>query len=1171
MKRLSSVLSVLLGCMSVTLGAPAYADDSEVFTNSSFLATGVRPNILFVIDTSTSMNDKVNVFDPAKTYAGACPAGRIYWKTGTDKEPPACDSLQWISVANNRCRHAVETYSLDRRGRSYLSGGFALNGWWSGPTEMLLKTGAAPTNSPLNPTKWGNLTEGRDWKIECQADVNNHGDDPGTSATSSGNKYPRNGTGTSDTNRWGGSSSGSQINDWGTHNYSLYTSNYANWYATTDDGSTRTRFEIVRDVAVDMVNTLQGVNLGLMRYSTTNQGGMVTYPVSELTETARTTMTGQLEDPDVYSPNGFTPLSETYYEAFLYLSGGGVKYGDSSTAGGDDYKSVAGSRAGGLADAKNYDSPMDFSCQTTYIVYLTDGLPTEDVDAVNGIQGVTGKTCPASIEDPDTRYPDSGRCMATLAEYMSKTDLRPDVAGDQKVITYMIGFGDDIVKSKPFLKSVAVAGGTNEAYTQTDAAGLKATLQQIIQQVQDTENTTFVAPAVSVNAFNRSQTLNELYVSVFAPSKNLHWPGNLKKYRILNRDLYGVDSGAKAVDPTTGFFATSAQSLNSPGGADGPVTRVGGAAAQLEDSVASPRKLYTHLGTLNTVNDLTAADNLVVDGNTKISATMLGAGDEDERTQIIQYTRGLDLNDEDKASPYHHRMGDPMHARPAILIHGGTEAKPQGTVFVPTNDGVLHAFDMANIPEPADPTVDLTPKATTERWAFIPEEFLARQKLLFDDAPTAKRNYGLDGDVRVLKFDVNQNGIIDTGDKAYIFFGTGRGGSAYYALDVTDIDAPKFMWKIDDQTDGFGKLGKTWSAPQIGRVKIGTGSGQNAQKFVLLFGGGYDTDNDLSPFTFTYAEDDAGNALYMVDAVSGKLLWSASNSGTAYNFTDAKMTHSFPANLTALDTDEDLFLDRIYAADMDGKVWRFDITNGNSADKLVTGGVLASLGNATLSTKNYENARRFYSAPDVASMTQRGSLPYMNIAIGSGYRGHPLNKKTQDKFYSIRDYKPYYKRPQSDYTDASIIEDADLVDVTDMTKKVTDADAGWRLDLSEKGTWRGEKNLSESVTAAGVILFSTFTPLAADDTNPCLSRALNRVFAVNVNNGWAFTHWTDGATGPLKPEDRYTDTGNKGIAPSPQVLVDPAGGRSGICLNGTKVLNRCVDFGSAIRSYWEHK
>ena len=1154
MKRLPRILAALLGCMTVILGAPAQADDSEVFTNSSFLATGVRPNVLFILDTSGSMADtKVSVFDGTATYTGDCPTGRVYWQTANTSEPPDCSSKQWISVSNNRCAKAAA--------------GFAKNGWWRGKTLMLLKKDSS--DKDLNPTKWGSLISARDWKIECVDDVGKHGDDPGTSSASTSTLYPRNGTtGTTDGDRWGKSNGTQPVTaaDWNANTVSLYTSDYANWWnGSTKDGVLKSRFDIVQEVAKGMVESLNGVNLGLMRYSTTNQGGMITHPVSELTDAARDEMLKQLDDD--YEPDGFTPLSETLYEAYLYLAGGVVKYGKSSKTNDGDYPSVAGSRVGGSASAKSYDSPMDFSCQTTYVVYLTDGLPTQDNDADTSIETLSGSKCPAQIDDPDPSYKTSGRCMEQLAKYMHENDMRPDIVGDQKVVTYFIGFGDDVAKSVTFLNKVAAAGG-GKAYTQSDAAGLEATLEEILNEVQTGADTTFVAPAVSVNAFNRSQTLNELYVSVFAPSKNLHWPGNLKKYRILKRDIYGTSAASPAVDPATGFFSKDSQSLNTTGGSpDGPLAKNGGSAADLEDA-SGARKVYTYLGASK---DLTASGNAFDPANASLTAAMLDALDEDDRTRIIQFARGADLNDEDKTSDYHHRMGDPMHARPAILVHGGTADKPVGTVFVPTNDGMLHAFDMANIPEPADPNTNLAPKLTKERWSFIPQEFLKRQNLLFEDAPTSKRSYGLDGDVRVLKFDANQNGIIDGSDKAYIFFGTGRGGNAYYALDVTDVDAPKFLWKIDDLTTGFSRLGKTWSAPQLGRVLVGSGSGQNAQKFVLLFGGGYDTQNDLSPTTFSYLEDSVGNSLYMVDAVSGALLWSASKSGAGYNFTNAKMTHSFPANLTALDTDQDLYLDRFYAADMDGKVWRFDITNGNAANSLVAGGVLASLGNGALTTKNYDNARRFYSAPDVASMTQRGAMPYFNIAIGSGYRGHPLNTKTKERFYAIRDYKPYWSRAQDTYTDAAIVKDADLIDVTDMTKNVKDGEAGWKLDLSESGTWRGEKNLSESVTAAGVVLFSTFTPLAADASNPCLSRSLNRVFGVNAANGWAFTHWSDSATGALKPSDRATDTGNRGIAPSPQVLVDPSGGKTGICLNGTKVLNRCVDFGSAIRSYWEHK
>ncbi len=1160
MKPVTRILSVLLGCMAVMLGAPAQADDSEVFTNASFIAKGVQPNVLFVIDTSGSMTTQVNVWDKTKTYTGDCPAGRIYWQTANTKTPPPCNSNQWISESNNRCAKSYATYSK--------------NGWWNGRTMMLVKKDSS--GKDINPTKWDSMVAGQDWKIECRDDKGVHGDDPANSAAAQTNKYAVNTTtGTADTARWASQTcKGKTCTDptgtvtdavWNANYVSLYTSSYINWYAGTDAGVPKTRYEIVSDVATDLINSLDGVNVGLARYSTTNQGGMITHAVTALDDTSRADMTNQLQN--VFSPSGNTPLSETFYEAYLYYSGQNVKYGNSSKTADGDYKSVAASRVGNVITGKQYDSPADYSCQTNYIVYLTDGLPTSDVDANTLIDNLPGTTC--APVDPTDKSNLDGSCMIALAKYMHDTDLRSDVVGNQNVVTYMIGFGDDVASSKDFLDQVAAAGGSGQAYTQTDASGLKGALEKILTEVQESADTTFVAPAVSVNAFNRTQNLNELYMSVFAPTRNLHWPGNLKKYRIVNRQLYGAGIAAPAVDPATGYLAKGAQALNSPGVNDGPDTKVGGAASSLEDPAANPRKLYTYL---ETDTDLTASVNAFSVDNASLTSLLLGAVDDNDRTRIIQYTRGLDLNDEDKTSDFHHRMGDPMHSRPAVLIHGGTETAPLGTVFVATNDGVLHAFDIAHIPEPTNPVSAVAPKATTERWAFIPKDFIARQNQLFKDAPTANHRYALDGDVKVLKFDSDGDGIINGSDKAYVYFGTGRGGNIYYALDVTDITKPKFLWKIDSSTTGFTNMGRTWSTPQLGRIKIGDGSGQNKQLFVLVFGGGYDTRNDTVTSPYAYTTDTSGNSLYIVDAVSGKLLWSAGKSGTGYNFTDAKMTHSFPAPVAALDTDSDLFIDRIYAVDMDAKVWRFDVYNGNDVGTLVTGGVLASLGNGPRSTKDAANNRRFYNAPDVAPITVRGARPFMNIAIGSGYRGHPLNTDTQDRFYSIRDYDPYTPRDQSTYTDAAIITDDALVDVTDMTKSVTNKDPGWKINFNDP-SWRGEKNLSDATTAAGVILFTTFTPLGEDPSNPCLSRSLNRAWGVYATSGDPFTHWIDGSTDKLAPADRHTDLNQNGIGAAVQVFRNPTddGSNKGICNSGLSIFNRCVDFGAAVRTYWEHK
>ena len=1152
MNRFARILSSLLGCAAFLSGAPAHADDSEVFTNTAFLATGVRPNVLFIIDTSGSMDTKVAVYDAATDYTGAgiCPKDRVYWSTGNTSVPPDCKSDNWVSTDNNRCRTATL--------------GMNTNGWWRGRTQMLI------TSS--NPSYWGDAVAKKDWKLECQSDNDVHGDLPGTTAPGAENKRARNGTGNLDSNRWGNSGSSQQVG-WSTkQRIAYYSSNYANWYYSVGAGGTnKSRLDVVRDVAKTMIDTLDGVNLGLMRYSTNAEGGMVRYPVSELTPASRTAMKAEL---DTYLPSGNTPLSETMYEAEQYLAGKKVAFGNTSFAGGVLTPSVAASRVGGTLASDTYDSPMDFACQNTYIVYLTDGLPTDDNSADGKIEGLAGAACPAQIDNPDTNWKTSGRCLETVTGYMYNTDLRSDVTGAQKVVSYFIGFGDDIASSADFLDKVAAAGG-GKAYTQTDAGGLASTLEEIFSQVQDEADTTFVAPTVSVNAFNRSQNLNELFVSVFAPSKLFHWNGNLKKYRIYKGDIYGPNGGTPAVDGT-GFFAKGSQALNSDGIADGPAASKGGAAKSLPDD-PDKRNMYTYLGV---TKDLTANDNALTVANViadKLTPAMVGAADKAEAQLVVDFARGRDLFDDDEdgdTTDANHRMGDPMHARPAIVIHGGTEAAPIGTVYLPTNDGVLHAFDLNPLTGDPDATGNVPVTPTKERWSFVPAEFLPRLGQLYDNAPTANRDYALDGDVRVFKYDVNQNGTIESadGDKVYLFFGTGRGGSSIYSLDVTDADKPKFRWKKTFTDTGFGKLGKTWSSPTIARVN--TGGTQNTQKLVLIFGGGYDPGQEA----YNYSADSVGNSIYMVDLETGDVLWNITGTGGGGTVVNTKMTHSFPSNITVLDTNGDGFADRMYAADMGGQVWRFDIFNRPSVQPLVTGGVFASLGGAFIAPSAVSRAenRRMYYAPDVAPITVRGSRPFMNIAIGSGYRGHPLNSETQDRFYSIRDYAPFVARDQNSYNVTAAIRDTDLLDVTtNANATVDDSALGWKIRLAESnGTvWRGEKVLAESITAGGVIFFTTFTPLAADAAQPCLSRSLNRVWAVYATNARPFARWADTPVGTppstLTTADRHDDLAQKGIAPGMTILSDPTG--DSVCQIGAQILNRCVPFGAPVRSFWEHQ
>ena len=106
-------------------------------------------------------------------------------------------------------------------------------------------------------------------------------------------------------------------------------------------------------------------------------------------------------------------------------------------------------------------------------------------------------------------------------------------------------------------------------------------------------------------------------------------------------------------------------------------------------------------------------------------------------------------------------------------------------------------------------------------------------------------------------------------------------------------------------------------------------------------------------------------AMFMVDAQTGKRLWYAGSSSTrawTCSFAQDDQRHSRAAS-RCIDTNSDGFADRMYAGDMGGRIWRFDIFNGNHAGSLVTGGVIAQLGRG-----------------DVAGATHAGQPPLLQCA-----------------------------------------------------------------------------------------------------------------------------------------------------------------------------------------------
>jgi type IV pilus assembly protein PilY1 len=276
----------------------------------------------------------------------------------------------------------------------------------------------------------------------------------------------------------------------------------------------------------------------------------------------------------------------------------------------------------------------------------------------------------------------------------------------------------------------------------------------------------------------------------------------------------------------------------------------------------------------------------------------------------------------------------------------------------------------------------------------------------------------------------------------------------------------------------------------------------------------------------------------------------------------------------------------MYAADLGGRIWRFDITQGGSGSSLVAGGVLATLGAGDISPAvTVQDNRRFYNAPDVALIRSRGVDPYYNIAIGSGYRGHPLNKQIKDAFYSVRDKAPFARLAQTTYNNLVAIKDSDLIDITPSpsTASVAPDKAGWKLymtrhNTSATETLTGEKVLAESTTADNVIFFTSFQPTQRADGDPCFPANQNRAYAVSVFDGGPVLDFT--GNGIIDDDDLSTDLQQTGIADEVNLTFVRDSGSidetdetkkqksKPICLVGVEVLKKCIDQNGTVRTFW---
>ncbi len=736
-----------------------------------------------------------------------------------------------------------------------------------------------------------------------------------------------------------------------------------------------------------------------------------------------------------------------------------------------------------------------------------------------------------------------------------------DIPGLQNVISYFL-----VNSPNNTTNGYASAGGTGNAIELgSDPAEMADTITNIFNQILSV-STTFVSASVPVNVFNRSEFLDDVYIALFEAEENgfPKWIGNLKKLKLQydgTGTLFIGDANSNPAFAADGRINFNALTYwTDPGGADvvafdsseGEITGFdgrsvnrGGAGQQVtgilsgivgtSNSDTNARQVFTEPAsytnglpsnalleldaTVTNASDLwddmnaagvNSSAAIVNNTNWSVAADYSSASSTEKTTALnmLKWARGIDVMDEDlDASTTDNRpwlMSDPIHSRPLTINYGDTGAgfdvnNQDVRIIITGNDGFVHMVQNTNA---------AAAESGVENWTFIPRYGLRLlNRLMTNTAGSPVHPYGVDGAPVAYTYDSNNDGnlIAADGDKVYLYFGMRRGGRNYYAMDISDPDTPKMLWSISNNDADFSEMGLTFSKPQL--IKLNYDS--NILKPALIFGGGYDTNKDTRSSS-TGTDDSMGNAIYIIDAETGALIWKANqgvlSAGTT-SFQHPDLFDSIPSDITAVDTDGDNAIDRFYVGDTGGTIWRGDInTNARNSWKLQK---FADVGRHY--NTNKRNDRRFFHAIDIVQ-TRDQTGPYDAIIIGSGDRPNPLDSSVgantpENWFYMFKDRKVlsganlsgiYNQSSVADLSNNCIQEFGLTCTSTQLTKLES---YGWKIELEQS---IGEKALSRPITLNGVIYFTTYLPPGSSPSTTCgPDEGSGLTYALNLQNATA--------------------------------------------------------------------
>jgi type IV pilus assembly protein PilY1 len=779
-------------------------------------------------------------------------------------------------------------------------------------------------------------------------------------------------------------------------------------------------------------------------------------------------------------------------------------------------------------------------------------LKDEDGDGAKDAVGVDGPgegiiTLDGQNHPIATNY-NGSTFMDDVAHYFYTNDMRerpqPDTTEAVQIVsTYTVGFMATTASRLLLINTSNNGNGktnlTNSAdpdygkyhFDAASAEGLPQAIRDAVNSIIS-RTSSFTAPVVPVT---RTTSGNKIYMAFFKPLDQNFWEGNLTKFGLSDaNEIIGSDN----------------QPATWPNGAMREDAKPYWATIDWADTSKSngihnySRNIYTYLGS---IDDLTDSANRFATDNTYLTATILGNpadvtvnGDSvSGKDKVIQYIRGADVLDQDADGDNTANRaiitGDVLHSEPLVFTYQYADDSAETLVFFGSNDGMLHA-----VLDTSDPDIDVSGDEThygTEAWAFIPPDQLSRLKEIIEGS--THQDY-VDSSPKIYFHDVDADGRVDSddSDKVVLVCGLRKGGSSYFALDITDPDGPEYLWRIGTSGDAtpdvvIAELGQSWSEPEFGVVK--TTDADTTGTAVFFIGAGYSADNS------------AGKAVLAVNVFTGAVL---------KKYTTG-MNYSVASSVKVVDADHNGFVDKVYVGDLGGRMWRFGRftdAEGNplsfpDSDENInnwTAQILFTAPTYTIEPTTY--TRKFFYPPSLT--LEKG---FDLLFMGTGDRENACDTTTAaDRIYSIKDSHG-----------ASSFTETDLVDVTDPADDApnlnqTDGDVdennyydqGWFIRLvdnsGESEVAEGEKILAQGVAFYKTYYVTTFTP----NNDPCVPGGNAKLYAIDYLTGAAVIKFTDTDDDGVKDLTRSVILGG-GIPSKPVTVITSAGQKLLISLGST--------------------